>query len=71
MTLRLQNVMVAVDGSDASNRAVDFAAEMAKFAGGALTIVSAATPLSEDQLAAFRRIEGDLADAADVVAHER
>ena len=29
MAARVQNFMVAVDGSDASNRAIDVAAEMA------------------------------------------
>ena len=40
-----------------SNRAIDVAAEMAKSAGGSLTIVSAATPLTEAQQAALKRIE--------------
>src|SRR5262245_57647015 len=68
MTTRVQNFMVAVDGSDASNRAIDVAAEMAKAAGGSLTIVSAGTPLTEAQQAALKQTEGDLADATDVLA---
>jgi nucleotide-binding universal stress UspA family protein len=68
MAARVQNFLVAVDGSDASNRAIDVAAEMAKSAGGTLTIVSAAAPLTDDQQAAFKRIEGDLADATDILA---
>src|SRR5262245_11987831 len=68
MATRVQNFMVAVDGSDASNRAIDIAAEMAKSAGGALTIVSAATPPTEAQQAALKQAEGDLADATDVLA---
>src|SRR4030095_5708779 len=68
MATRVQNFMVAIDGSDASNRAIDVAAEMAKSAGGRLTIVSAATPLTETQQTALKRIEADLADATDVLA---
>jgi len=68
MPARVQNFMVAVDGSDASNRAIDVAAEMAMAAGGTLTIVSAATQLTEAQQAALRQAEGDLADATDVLA---
>lgn len=68
MTSKLQNFLVAVDGSDASNRAIDVAAEMAKSAGGALMIVNSATPLTEEQKAELKRIESDLADATDVLA---
>lgn len=68
MPPRLQNFLVAVDGSDSSNRAIDVAAEMAKAAGGTLSIVNVATPLTEDQKAEFKRIAGELADAADVLA---
>lgn len=68
--MKIQNVMVAVDGSDASNRAIDIAAELARNAGGTLTIVSAAAPLSSEQLAVLRRLEGTVADATDVLAHQ-
>ena len=68
MPPRLQHFLVAVDGSDPSNRAIDVAAEMAKSAGGTLSIVNVATPLTEDQKAEFKRIAGELADAADVLA---
>lgn len=71
MTARLQNILVAVDGSDASNRAIDVAAEMARSAGGTLTIVSAGIPLSESQRADLRRLEGELADATDVLAQRK
>lgn len=68
MPPRLQHFLVAVDGSDASNRAIDVAAEMAKSADGTLSIVNVATPLTEDQKTEFKRIAGELADAADVLA---
>lgn len=68
MTAKLQRFLVAIDGSDASNRALDVAAEMAKTAGGSLTIVNVATPLTDAQKAAFARMEGDLADATDILA---
>lgn len=68
--MKIQNVMVAVDGSDASSRAIDVAAELAKNAGGILVIVSAATPLSDDQLAKLRGLEGVVPDTTDVLAQE-
>lgn len=68
MAMNLQNFLVGVDGSEASNRAVDVAAAMAKSSGGTLTIVNAATPLTETQQAELRRIGDDLADATDVLA---
>lgn len=68
MTAKLQNFMVAIDGSEAANRAIDVAADMAKTAGGTLTIVNVATPLTDAQKAEFSRVEGDLADATDVLA---
>jgi nucleotide-binding universal stress UspA family protein len=68
--MKIQNVMVAVDGSDASNRAIDVAAELAKNAGGTLTIVSAAAPLTNDQLAKLRQLEGVAPDTTDVLAQE-
>src|SRR5688500_270594 len=68
MTAKLRNLLVAIDGSDASNRALDVAADMAKAADGTLTIVNAAIGLSEAQKAEFKRIEGELADATDILA---
>lgn len=68
MSPRLQNFLVAVDGSEASNRALDAAAEMAKSANGTLSIVNVATPLTDEQKFEFKQIDGDLADAADVLA---
>ena len=68
MKRELQHFLVAIDGSDASNRAVDVAAEMAKSADGTLSIITAALPLSEDQKAEFKRIAGEYAEAADILA---
>lgn len=68
--MKLQNLMVAVDGSEPSNRAVDLAAELAMNAVGTLTIVSAAAPFTEEQLATLRRLEGDVADATDILAQQ-
>ena len=68
MPPRLQHFLVATDGSDASNRAIDVAAEMAKSTDGTLSIVNVATPLTENQKTEFKQIAGELADAADVLA---
>lgn len=68
--MKLQNFMVAVDGSDASNRAIDAASELAKNANGTLTVVSAAAPLTSEQLAALRRLDSEIPDATDVLARQ-
>jgi nucleotide-binding universal stress UspA family protein len=68
MSSRLQNFLVAIDGSEPSNRALDAAAELARSANGTLSIVNVASPLSDEQKAEFARVGGDLANAADVLA---
>ncbi len=65
MTSRIQSIMVAADGSDSSNRAIDVAAALAKTEGARLTIVTVVTPVTENIQREFQRIEGDRSDPAE------
>jgi len=63
----MQNIMVATDGSEGANRAINIAAELAKAVSGTLLIVTVARVLSPDEKQ-FMRIEGDMADPAEALA---
>jgi len=65
MISRIQSIMVAADGSDSSNRAIDVAAALAKTEGAHLTIVTVATPVAEKAKREFQRIEGNMSDPAE------
>jgi nucleotide-binding universal stress UspA family protein len=58
----MQHIMVATDGSEGADRAVDFAAHMAKAMGGRLTILTVEGNLSSDELRQLARAESDLGD---------
>lgn len=63
----MRSIMVATDGSDGANRAIDVAAALAKAVNGMLSIVTvgrAPTVEEQRQVAEFARIEGERADAA-------
>jgi len=64
----MHNIMVATDGSDGAQRAVEAAAELAKAVGGSLLIVTVAAERTTQEQAEFARVEGDLADAAETFA---
>lgn len=64
----MRNIMVATDGSDGANRAVDIAAELAKSLNAGLSIVTVGRPLRAEELADFIRIEGDQANPAETLA---
>lgn len=65
----MQRIMVATDGSDGANRAIGIAAEIAKALHGTLFIVSVVEQtLSEEEKAQFGRVEGELANATELVA---
>jgi len=69
----MQNVMVATDGSAGAGRAIDVAAQLAKAANAALSIVTVGRALSAEeqrQYRQFARIEGDSADAAQALAQQ-
>lgn len=65
MTSKIQSIMVAADGSDSSNRAIDVAAALAKTEGARLTIVTVVTPANENVKREFKRIEGNTSDPAE------
>lgn len=65
MTSRIQSIMVAADGSDSSNRAVDVGAALAKTEGARLTIVTVAVPAPANAKREFQRIEGNMSDPAE------
>ena len=65
MTSQIQSIMVAADGSDSSNRAIDTAAALAKTEGARLTIVTVVTPVAESIKREFQRIEGNMSDPAE------
>ncbi len=65
MTSRIQSIMVAADGSESSNRAIDVAAALANTEGARLTIVTVVTPVTENIQREFQRIEGDRSDPAE------
>ena len=53
----MKEILVAADGSPASDRAVDVAAELAKSLGAGLLILTVQEPLSREALEAFKTIE--------------
>jgi len=65
----MRQIMVATDGSESAERAVDIAAELAKTVGGSLHIVNVAGDLPEEALEVVRRspsmekLAGDAIDA--------
>ncbi len=65
MASQIQSIIVAADGSDSSDRAIDAAALSAKSAGARLTIVTVATPVAERIRREFQRIEGETSAPAE------
>lgn len=63
----MRNIMVATDGSDGANRAVNIAVELAKAVSGTLLIVTVARALSAEEKQ-FTRIEIDTVDPAGALA---
>ena len=67
MRPQMRNIMVATDGSDGANRAVNVAAELAKAVSATLLIVTVARALSAEEKQ-FMRIDRDMAEPAEVLA---
>ncbi|MDQ0393645.1 universal stress protein [Labrys monachus] len=75
----MRGIMVATDGSDSANRAVDIAAELARMGGCALHIVNVASDLPEEALdqlkqnPAMDQLVGDAIEmrSRGVLAHAR
>jgi nucleotide-binding universal stress UspA family protein len=68
MASRIQRIMVASDGSDSSNRAIDVAAALARREKADLVIVSVATPSPAAARREFQRIEGSAADPSETAS---
>jgi nucleotide-binding universal stress UspA family protein len=68
MASRIQGIMVATDGSESSDRAIDVAAALAQLEKTSLVIVTVATPSSAVARREFQRIEGSAADPSETAA---
>jgi nucleotide-binding universal stress UspA family protein len=68
MASRIQGIMVAVDGSESSNRAIDAAAALARLENAALVIVSVAAPSAAATRREFQRIEHSAADPSETAS---
>ncbi len=68
VSAQLTNFLAAFDGSEPAGRALDVAAAMAKAVGGTLSIMTVGEILTQKEQEAFRRAEGDTADASEVFA---
>jgi nucleotide-binding universal stress UspA family protein len=66
MTMR--HIMVATDGSDGANRAVDVAAELTKALGGDLLIVTIGGNLPGDEMRQLAHAERNVGDALEAIA---
>jgi nucleotide-binding universal stress UspA family protein len=68
MASRIQGIMVATDGSESSDRAVDVAASLAQLEKAGLVIVTVATPSPAAARREYQRIEGSAADPSETAA---
>ncbi len=66
----MQKIMVATDGSDGADRAVDFAAQLALGLGVELLILTVAGELPAEDMRRFARAEGDIGSALDSAAEQ-
>jgi len=66
----MRNIMVATDGSEGANRAVDFAAELAKAFGCKLSIVTVSDNLSGEEMKQLARAERNIGDALEALSRQ-
>lgn len=66
----MQKIMVATDGSDGADRAVDFAAQLTLGLGVELLILTVAGELPAEDMRRFARAEGDIGSALDSAAEQ-
>jgi nucleotide-binding universal stress UspA family protein len=64
----MKQIMVAVDGSEDADRAIDLAADLAKACGGRLTILTVGGNVSGDELTKLAHVEGGIAEALQLLA---
>jgi nucleotide-binding universal stress UspA family protein len=68
MASQIQRIMVAVDGSEGSNRALDVAAALARREQAGLLIVSVATPSPAAARREFQRVEHTAVDPSETAS---
>lgn len=61
----MRRILVATDGSSGGDRALDFAAALARDTGGTLTVVNVSNELSQEDVQALAQIESGLIDDMD------
>lgn len=66
----MRHIMIATDGSQGADRAVDVAADLAKNLGGELSILTVGGNLSGDEMRQLARAERDLGDALDAISNQ-
>jgi len=64
------HIMVATDGSQGADRALDVAAQLAKTLGGELSIPTVGGNLSGDEMRPLAGAERDLGDALDAISNQ-
>jgi nucleotide-binding universal stress UspA family protein len=65
----IRHIMVATDGSEAADRAVDVAAAITKAIDGELSILTVGEHISGDELRRLARAEGDIGDALESLSN--
>lgn len=65
----MRHVMVATDGSEGADRAIDAAAAIAKAMGSRLSILHVGGNLSSDEMRQLARAERDLGDALELLSN--
>lgn len=66
----MRHIMVGTDGSEAADRAVDVAADLAKAFGAELLIVTVGGNLSGEELRQLERAEGNIGDVLDMLSKQ-
>jgi nucleotide-binding universal stress UspA family protein len=66
----MRHIMVATDGSDGADRAIDVAAAVAKALGANLSVLTVGGNLSSEEMRQLARAEGDLGDALESLSNE-
>jgi nucleotide-binding universal stress UspA family protein len=66
----MRHIMVATDGSEGADRAIDVAAAVAKALGADLSVLTVGGNLSSEEMRQLARAEGDLGDALESLSNE-
>ncbi len=64
----MRQILIATDGSDSANRALDAAARIAKVTGSKLSILTVGGSLSGDEMRQLARAEKDIGAALDSIS---